>query len=456
MFEMLDPRAFDDSPLGRELIEIAEGKKPWPISNARRQHYVPRFQLSDFTRDGSTLYQLKTETGASRKTTPTLAASKKFFYVYPDPDVVGGRVNVLEGFFAMVESHAAPVLRRFAVGEQLTEQDRATLSFFFALQWARTPAALKKAQEFGGEVLASLVASTMTDKRKFAEFRAQQEADGDGDDHTDEEAEELRKRSVAMLRDGELRIVDPSGGNTMGMLVANASELATMMYGAMNWRLFIADEPVFVTSDRGCAAFDPTPMHPWSGHAPLSSPNAETCFPISSTACVLMTPSDDVTINAVNAGRDDVRKMNLRTYGWADKLIFGASQEAVVQVRKDAKRHPELVVRPQPMRGVVLVERDPDNDALAREHVARGWDPYMVQEEDGGTVRYLDYMVVGEDGNAVEITLTADELVEKRQRKALGLAADSSEELEGSVSTDVVSPISIRPTRSPAFRERGW
>lgn len=85
---MRDLRAFDESPLGRELIEIAEGKKPWPESNAKRQHYVPRFQLSDFTRDGSTLFQLKTATGAPRKTTPTLAASKKFFYVYPDAEVV--------------------------------------------------------------------------------------------------------------------------------------------------------------------------------------------------------------------------------------------------------------------------------------------------------------------------------------------------------------------------------
>jgi hypothetical protein len=454
MSEMRDLRAFDKSPLGRELIEIAEGKKPWPESNAKRQHYVPRFQLSDFTRDGSTLFQLKTATGAPRKTTPTLAASKKFFYVYPDAEVDGGRVNVLEGFFAMVENHAAPVLRDLAAGKPLSDQARATLSFLFALQWGRTPGALKKAQEFGSEILASMLASSMSDKRKFAEFRAQQKADGDDDGYSNAKAEELRRRSVEMLRNDELRIVDSSGGNTMGMLVQNSSELATMMYGAMKWRVFIADEPIFVTSDRGCACFDPTPMHPWSGHAPLSSPNASTIFPISSLACVQMVPSDEATIETVEADRDDVRKLNLRTYGWADKLIFGASQEAVVQVRKYAKEHPALVVRPQPMRGVVLVERDPDDDTLALEHVARGWDPYMEQEEPDGSVRYLDYMVIGEDGNAVEVTLTVDELVEKRERKARGLGPESPVELEGGIATDVVSPISIRPTRNPAFRNR--
>ncbi|MFP5387775.1 MAG: DUF4238 domain-containing protein [Thermoleophilia bacterium] len=440
--------------MGKELLEIVEGKKPWPESNAKRQHYVPRFQLADFTLDGETLFQLKTATGAPRKTTPTLAASKKFFYVYPDAEMEGGKVNVLEGFFAMVENHAAPILRRLAIGDALSDEQRATLSFFFALQWGRTPGALKKAQEFGSEVMASLLASNISDKRKFAEARERLKAEGDDDGHSDEEAEELRQRSVEMLRSGDLKIVDPSGGNTMGMLVNNAGELAMMMFGTMKWTVFVADEHEFVASDRGCACFDPTPMHPWSGHAPLSSPNAATIFPISRTACVLMTPSDDVMIETVQAANEDVRKLNLRTYGWADKLIFGATQGAVVRVRKDAKRHPELLVRPRPTCSVVLIERDPDDDALAREHVARGWDPYMVQEEPDGTVRYLDYMVVGEDGNAVEVTLTADELVEQRERKAHGLAPDSPVELQGGISTAVIPPISIRPTRNPAFRQQ--
>jgi hypothetical protein len=454
MSGMPDPRVFDSSPLGKELLAIADGRKPWPESNAKRQHYVPKFQLADFTLDGETLFQLKTATGAPRKTTPTLAASKKFFYVYPDAEMEGGKVNVLEGFFAMVENHAAPILRLLATGDALSDTERATLSFFFALQWGRTPGALKKAQEFGSEVMASLLASNMSDKRKFAETRERLKAEGDDDGHSDEEAEELRQRSVEMLRGGELKIVDPSGGNTMGMLVNNAGELAMMMFGTMKWTVFVADQPVFVTSDRGCACFDPTPMHPWSGHAPLSSPNATTIFPISRTACVLMTPSDDVTIETVQATDDDVRKLNLRTYGWADKLIFGATQDAIVRVRKDAKRQPQLVVRPQPTCSVVLIERDPDDDTLAREHFARGWDPYMVQEEPDGTVRYLDYMVVGEDGNAVEVTLTADELVERRERKAHGLAPDSPVQLRGGISTAVVPPISIRPTRNPAFRQQ--
>ncbi len=127
MSGMPDPRAFDSSPLGKELLEIAEGKRPWPESNAKRQHYVPKFQLADFTLDGKTLFQLKTASGAPRKTTPTLAASKKFFYVYPDAEMEGGKVNVLEGFFAMVENHAAPILRQLAIGGALSDRQRATL-----------------------------------------------------------------------------------------------------------------------------------------------------------------------------------------------------------------------------------------------------------------------------------------------------------------------------------------
>ena len=55
-----DLRAFDNGPLGHELAAIAAGSKPWPESKARRHHYVPRFQLAKFAKDGKSLFQLHT------------------------------------------------------------------------------------------------------------------------------------------------------------------------------------------------------------------------------------------------------------------------------------------------------------------------------------------------------------------------------------------------------------
>ncbi|HEX6665889.1 MAG TPA: DUF4238 domain-containing protein [Solirubrobacterales bacterium] len=445
--------AFETCPLGRELAEIGEGRKPWPESKARRQHYVPRFQLAKFSIDGKTLFQLNTKSGQPRKTTPTDAAFKKDFYIYKDED--GGRINVLEGFFAMVENHAADSLVRLLADGDLSAEDRATISFFLALQWARTPGALKRAQKLASDVMSSQIATKYKDKRAFAELRDRLKAEGKDDGMTEAEAENLRLETVQMFRDGKLEVVDPTGGNAMGLLIGNSADTAMLMSEAMEWTLLRSDEAAFVTSDRGCAGFDPTPQHPWSSHAPFSSPNAETTFPLSAGACLVLQPGEPKVVT-LSADPELVQALNLRTYGWAEKLIYGPCQSGLAALRKAAKDRPSLVIRPKPHRYVWLIERDPDDDRLARDHLAKGWDPYMVHSGENGKLEELDYMVVREDGTAVEVALSADELARQRARKAAGLPPDSPIDPPGGMADKVIEPGSIRPTASNTFRERGW
>ena len=67
-----------------------------------------------------------------------LAASRRHFYGILEED--GNRNTRIEGFLAFIEGHAAIALRRFMDDPHgLVDADRATLSFFFALQGSRTP-----------------------------------------------------------------------------------------------------------------------------------------------------------------------------------------------------------------------------------------------------------------------------------------------------------------------------
>jgi hypothetical protein len=53
--------------------------------------------------------------------------------------------NRNEGYLALVESHAAPALRQLTDGpESPSPAERATISFFVALQAMRTPAAAQQ------------------------------------------------------------------------------------------------------------------------------------------------------------------------------------------------------------------------------------------------------------------------------------------------------------------------
>jgi hypothetical protein len=88
-----------------------------------------------------------------------------------------------------------------------------------------------------------------------------------------------------------------------------------------------------------------------------------------------------------------------------------------------------------------MVERDPDDDHLAEFHREKDWPPYMHHRAEDGSIRKLDYMVVGTDGDSVEVGVKTSELAKQRALKAAGLPSDS--DTEGAVTTRSIHPLDL-------------
>jgi hypothetical protein len=160
-----------------------------------------------------------------------------------------------------------------------------------------------------------------------------------------------------------------------------------------------------------------------------------------------MHPGEPILLTEA-VSRKMVTEINLRIYGWAERFIYGGSQEAVAAVRRALKTaKPGLVVEPQPARMATLIQRNPGDDRLAKAHQARGWPPYLRGVDDHGMPEVFDYMVIGENGTAVEVGLTAEELLAERERKRGGY--DSGESPPGGVRIKAIHPTAIHPTRLP-------
>jgi hypothetical protein len=416
----IDHRAIDESPLIKELAEIGKGEKPLPKTEAKRHHFIPQLTLNRFTGKEDRLYQLDTGTGKPQRTNVHGAASRRRFYTFEDAD--GNKNNDVEAYFSLVESHAAPALLRMDESGELPDLDRATISFFLSLLWARTPGARSTTEDLGLQANTMLMASHYGDPDTFMRmYRQWEDEHGDGTRLSEAEAEELRKRTLREFQDGTMGFEDPGGGNTMALLLEVALQQAVVLFGAMGWALMRAEGSEFVTSDRGLAVFDPTPKHPWSSHAMASSPNAETTIPVSASSCLLIVPTGEPSFEAGAVTRQNVEQVNLRIYGWAERFIYGSSQEAVVAVRRAARKKPRDVVRPKPHHPVILVERDPYDTRLADEHRKRGWPAYLEGPDENGGRMEFDYMVMGEDGDPVEVGVTTTELVKKRGTKSAGV-----------------------------------
>jgi hypothetical protein len=403
--------AFRASPLFQELDRInAEEKPEYFESQAKRQHFIPRLMLKRFARaidEKFFLYQLDVKTGKPQRVQVDDAASRRYFYALTNED--GTRNNRLEGFFALVEQHAAPALDRLlGKPEALAESDRATLSFFFALLDPRTPGGGDRTEQFSDATMRMLMANEFADQEAFAN----QYRHLFGDD-TDEGIEDFRRRTMKMLETGGIGFPNPRA-QALRLGISTAGSVASAVF-QMSWTLLTGSDAAFATSDRGLAMYDPSPRFPWSGAAWGSSPDVEVTIPIAADTALLL-HYDTEAPATLEADAELAEKVNLRTYGWANDYIYGVSQEGVAAIRRAAKASPRAVIRPAPNYQIMLLEADPADTSIADAHKRRGWPPYLKSD---GVVH--DYFVIGPEDNAAQISARVSQLVQARAARRSGL-----------------------------------
>lgn len=402
------------SPLIRELVAIGKGDKKIPESDAKRHHFIPQLALSQFTSNGSQLFQLDTRSGKPQRTSVKSAGSRHQYYRFPTND--GGSTTLVESYFALVEGHAAPAIRRLLESQTVSVADRATIAFYLSLLWARTPGARSASEDVAKQSNLMVLGTKHGDARSFRNlYREFEEEAGSDEPLSEDEIEDLRLRSIrSFRRGGDLQIVDPGGSNAMAALLKIALDVAGLFFDGTRWTLLTTEGSEFVTSDRALSIYDPAPRFPWSAHAVSSSSLSQTAVPLGLRSCLVLIPSQKPAFERRSAARGEVRQFNLRTYGWADRYIYGSTQETVVSVRKAAKRYPDLVKRPRPLRLVTLVESKEGDTRLADDHRRRGWPPYLQAPGEDGLPRRFDYMVLNEDGDPVEIGVSATEMAKAR------------------------------------------
>jgi hypothetical protein len=401
-------KGFCYSELFRELRLMADGELPEPTTEAVRHHYVPQLLLRRFSPRRERIWQLDTGNGRTDDQRIDRAASKRRLYEFKDED---GEPNAdTEAWLALIEKHAAPALRRMESPGPilgLADWDRATIAFFLALLRGRTPATLKNLEQFSAQALQVYFGSFWSDDDTFAEQWREQYPEA-----TSEEIKEAQVEALAMLREGRIRPEDP---------LQDAMHSALMMSGEMSqvifessWTVLYAEDGEFVTSDVGLAMHDPDPKSPWAGVGWQSSPAVQVTIPLSSTACLLVMPGP-AEFGRMPVDSKTVDLINLRTFGWADRFVFGSSENQLKRVARLAAQRPEDVIRPRPMKQVILVDAEPGDTSLADEHRQRGWPPYMaVTDECTGIPSVHDYMVVGEDGEPLEVAARTTEISKQR------------------------------------------
>jgi len=335
---MADPR---EPPYLRQLRAIALGDAPKLSADAIKQHYVPSFLIARWAtpqnRKG-TLTQLNVTSAviASRKA-GKVATEPELYTIdadTPSPD------RSIEGLLGLFETNAADPIKNLAsIPTTISDDDRLTIAMFLAFQQGRTPAGLAQHLRVAQMAVEASLHKFFGDRQQVAVYvRAHIDPNAD-----DEDVKTWATSEIKAFKSGARFIEMPPEAPFQAMLKSVTPVASTV--ALLDWTLLESAGGEFITNDRGLAMHDPD-LRSAQGHAWESSPRAETTFPVAPNACLKLNHGN-AGFSVQQATADEVVQINLRTYGWADKVIFGTSPAAVEGVRQSVLARPAEVVKPR-------------------------------------------------------------------------------------------------------------
>lgn len=298
---------------------------------AKRHHYVPRFLIARFADPprGGQIVQLDKSTGRCVPTTPRNSAVIGRYYDF----TTGGDeipVEMPEDTLSLVENETAPLVEALATpGTLLTDSERLTVALFAALLSLRTPHGrdwLKLIEERSArKFLVDVSEQPEVFERIFAEI-------GEAGDP------EVSRRNLARSLSREGVQIQAPPERQIAMMFALALDLAPVMT-EMAWTILRAPESErLILGDSPLTMYDPEVEGRRRGHGLYSSPLAETVLPLDPAFALRLSPAGD-DLPDVKVDVPTIRDLNLRTYAWAQRFVFGQSQAHVTGARAYARRH---------------------------------------------------------------------------------------------------------------------
>jgi hypothetical protein len=128
------------------------------MSKVKKQHFVPRFYLNNFTDSESNIYAFDIIKGESFSSTIENIAHQKYFYDYEPLDQLIGREQVIEKALANSEAKQAILLRKLVANlnandvSALTRDDYRQLADYIITQQTRTPESRIKGTQLASEM----------------------------------------------------------------------------------------------------------------------------------------------------------------------------------------------------------------------------------------------------------------------------------------------------------------
>ncbi len=264
------------------------------MSEPKRQHFVPRFLLRRFAKDGRFVRIYRASGKANTKASPRSACTIEDFYTIEDP-AEPEPLRVEKKLAAEIETPAALAIEAIVSGEfPPSDEHRAALIAFVSAQFVRGP----DTRNFLNHVMRALV---MNRARKMGRARA---------------LADLRQKGFPINADGTL---------TKDAMIHMQESAFDLDFASMRIALIVFEDPALITSDR--------PVVQWGNIGP-DTPSFGVGIDVPHSVCLHLDPRHallfvpgDVHVGRWEERRVDgdalhARRLNERAAAWAFERVF--------------------------------------------------------------------------------------------------------------------------------------
>lgn len=289
------------------------------MSEPKRQHYIPKFYLAGFCRDGESLWIRDGEKKLTRSDRPENTAAINHYYSI---DKDGQRDNSIEKGFSQLEGRAVSLIGSLVDGKQLPQESKDDLSLYAAFQWTRVPDFQRSVEK---------VAEHFLRQHMKMMFRNEEDVRKSLDEFAKETGQTVGVEPAKMLElfQGDGLNVDIKRILSLEMMLKQAEPMANY-FRQMNWVILHAEGNCsFVTSDNPFILVPPEnfPRNTWRGCG-IITPGSRKILPLTQSCCLMMLDQGTAMVHHKVIKRD-LRNINRNVALRISRFLFGRDETLI-------------------------------------------------------------------------------------------------------------------------------
>jgi hypothetical protein len=303
-----------------EPMAATHAAKPL-LSGPKRQHFLPKFYLEGFTKNG-TVAVFDRELNEIRVQQPVNTCVIGHFYTMEDSG--GSKRFELEQLLSDYESKASFVIKKLDAMKEINVDERTDFAIFVAFAAFRTPDIVDSLKAFNSTLIKDMSNQMFAD---IEEVKARMRGKPDAP-LTEEELEVEARELVAFVQRGQYE-VNTSHTWGVGMAMKMAFNVAPILAGR-DWTVIHREneKKSFVTTDAPVLLTTVTPRENSIWGIGFGNSDALVIFPLTAS-CVLAMYGSDGDLNHRSVGTEQIRRNNLALASHCQRFVVGRDEALV-------------------------------------------------------------------------------------------------------------------------------